>query len=288
MQSWQSVHVDDRHMTHITEQEIAHVEHMARRVRVSVVDMLATAGSGHLAGSLGMADIFSALYFYILRHDPSDPEWEERDRLILSNGHIVPVRYATMAHAGYFPLEELATLRRLGSRLQGHPERTRLSGLETTSGPLGEGLSQAVGITLGACMDGKEFRTFCVTSDGEHQCGITWEAIMCAGAKKLHNLINIVDRNGIQIGGATEDVMPVEPLMEKYEAFGWHVIDVDGHNIEMFCDAVATAHDITDRPTVIIAHTIPGKGVPEIEGDYRWHGKVPTKEEAERWIATLQ
>ncbi|MBP9760034.1 MAG: transketolase [Candidatus Pacebacteria bacterium] len=275
-------------MTHITEQEIAHVEHMARRVRVSVVDMLATAGSGHLAGSLGMADIFSALYFYILRHDPSDPEWEERDRLILSNGHIVPVRYATMAHAGYFPLEELATLRRLGSRLQGHPERTRLSGLETTSGPLGEGLSQAVGITLGACMDGKEFRTFCVTSDGEHQCGITWEAIMCAGAKKLHNLINIVDRNGIQIGGATEDVMPVEPLMEKYEAFGWHVIDVDGHNIEMFCDAVATAHDITDRPTVIIAHTIPGKGVPEIEGDYRWHGKVPTKEEAERWIATLQ
>jgi transketolase len=275
-------------MAYITEQELAHMELVARAIRVSILDMLAEARSGHTAGPLGMADIFAALYTYILRHDPANPMWEARDRLVLSNGHIAPVRYAAMAESGYFPREELATLRRFGSRLQGHPERTRLPGLETTSGPLGDGLPQAVGIALGARMDGAEFRTVCVTSDAEHQAGITWEAIMFAGAHTLANLVTIVDRNGIQIGGATEDVLALEPLAQKYEAFGWHVIDVDGHNIEMFCEVFASIAEVTDKPTVIIAHTIPGKGVPEIEGKYEWHGKVPTREEAERWIAELQ
>jgi transketolase len=193
-----------------------------------------------------------------------------------------------MAHAGYFSTEELSTLRRFGSRLQGHPERTRLPGLETTSGPLGEGLGQAAGIALGGSMDGKTFRTYCVMSDGEQECGGTWEAVMFAANKKLGNLTAIIDRNNIQIGGSTEKVMPLEPLREKYEAFGWHSILVDGHNIEMFIDAVDEAKTTADKPTVIIASTIPGKGVPEIEGDYRWHGKAPSREQADKWIQELR
>jgi transketolase len=250
--------------------------------------MLSEAGSGHTAGSLGMADIFSCFYFYILNHNPENPFDENRDRLILSNGHIVPVRYASMALSGYFPYEEIKTLRKFGSRLQGHPEKTKLPGLETTSGPLGEGLSQAIGIALGAKMDNKDFHTYCLMSDGEHQCGIVWESIMLAGKEKLSNLTAVMDRNSIQITGNTEDVMPIEPIVEKYEAFGWNTVFVDGNDVEMFCEAVEEAGSFKDKPTVIIAHTISGKGIKSIEGKYEWHGKVPTKKDAEKWLKELE
>lgn len=274
-------------MTSLNEQETARIELLARRVRVSILDMLATAGSGHLAGSLDMADAFATLYAQVLRYDPEEPLWEKRDRLILSNGHIAPVLYATLAHVGFFPLEELATLRRFGSRLQGHPERMKVPGVETTSGPLGDGLSQAAGIALAGALDHASYRTYCITSDGEHQCGILWEAVLFASRHGLASLTNIVARNGIQIGGPTEVVMPLEPLVQKYEAFNWHVQEVDGHNVEMFADALEQAALETSRPSVIVAHTIPGKGVPEIESDFTWHGKVPTADQAARWIEAL-
>ena len=271
-------------MSFLSESDVARLEAEALRIRVSVTSMLAEGGSGHLAGSLGMADIFSSLYFHILKHDPKNPDWDERDRLILSNGHIAPARYAAMAHAGYFDETELMTLRKFGSRLQGHPERTRLPGVETTSGPLGDGISQAVGIAIGMALDEHPGRVYALLSDGEHQAGITWEALMLAGARKLTNLTVVVDRNTIQISGPTETIVPLEPLVQKYEAFNWNVIEVDGNNIEMFVDAVAEAQEEKKKPTAIIAHTIPGKGIPDVEGDYRWHGKVPTKEQAEEWI----
>jgi transketolase len=264
------------------------LEDKAREIRVSVIKMLAEAGSGHTAGPLGMADIFSAFYFHILKHDPKDPEWEERDRLFLSNGHICPVRYAAMAHAGYFPAEELMTLRKFGSRLQGHPHRTSLPGVETTSGPLGSGLSQAAGYAYAARMDGKKYRVYCFMSDGEQDCGNTWEAAMFAGKNRLPNLTALIDRNDIQIDGRTEDVMPLEPLAEKYRAFNWHVIEISGHNFDQIIGAVDEAKAVSEKPTLIIAYTIPGKGVKEIEGDYRWHGIPPTKEQAERFLRELR
>ncbi|OGM19919.1 transketolase [Candidatus Woesebacteria bacterium RIFCSPHIGHO2_01_FULL_38_9] len=237
--------------------------------------MLLEAGSGHSAGPLGMADIFTAFYFEILNHKPEDPNWGDRDRLFLSNGHICPVRYAAMAHAGYFPISELMTLRKLGTRLQGHPERKRLPGVETTSGPLGSGLAQAAGYAYASRMDNKRFRVYCVCSDGEHDAGNHWEAVLFAGKNNLNNLTAIVDRNNIQIDGHTEDVMPLEPLDEKYKAFNWHVLHVDGHNIEEVIDAANHAKAVYENPTVIIAHTIPGKGVDYMENDPKWHGAVP-------------
>lgn len=256
------------------------LQKIATNIREDIIKMLVKAGSGHSAGPLGMADIFTALYFEIMNHDPKNPFWEDRDRLILSNGHICPVRYATMAQAGYFPIEELKTLRKLGTRLQGHPERTRLPGVETTSGPLGSGLAQATGYALASRMDGKRFRVFCICSDGEHEEGNHWEAVMFAGKNKLSNLTVIVDRNNIQIDGFTEDVMPLEPLKEKYEAFNWHVLHIDGHNFEEIVNAVNHARSVYEKPTVIIAHTIPGKGVDFMENKFEWHGKPPTPEEA--------
>lgn len=264
-------------MAYITEEKVRDLELTANEVRQTIIQMLEKAGSGHTAGPLGMADIFTALYFHVLNHRPSDPSWPERDRLLLSNGHIVPVRYAVMAHAGYYSIDEALTLRKFGTRLQGHPERTRLPEVETTSGPLGSGLSQAAGIAYGARMDNKKFRVYCAMSDAEQQAGNIWEGAMFAGANRLSNLTGIIDRNNIQINGMTENIMPLEPLREKYEAFGWHVIDVDGHNIEGFCDAVEEAKAIYEKPTMIIAHTIPGKGIKEIEFDYRWHGTPPGK-----------
>lgn len=260
----------------------------AEAIRETIIEMLVAAGSGHTAGPLGLADIFTALYFRVLRHDPKNTEWDERDRLILSNGHVAPVRYAAMAHAGYFPVEECLTLRKFGSRLQGHPERVRLPGIESTSGPLGEGLSQAAGMAWVARQDGKKHRVYCILSDGEHDAGNTWEAFMFAAAQKLSNLTVIVDRNNIQIDGFTEQVMPLEPLREKYESFGWHVLEVDGHNIPQIIAACAEAKAIRERPTVIVAHTIPGKGVGEIEFDYRWHGKPPSQDEAARFLQELR
>ena len=275
-------------MEALTDAEVRQLEAKAKEIRETILTMLVEAKSGHTAGPLGMADVFATLYFHVLKHDPKNPAWEERDRLILSNGHIVPVRYATMAHAGYFPVEECMTLRKFGSRLQGHPERERLPGLETTSGPLGSGLSQAAGIAYAARMDGKKFRVYCALSDGEHDCGNTWEAAMFAGANKLSNLTGIVDRNNIQIDGYTESIMPLEPLRDKYEAFGWHVLEVDGHNVAQIAAACFEADAIYEKPVVILAHTIPGKGVRSIERDYRWHGKPPSKEEAALFLNELR
>ncbi len=274
-------------MDALTDAEVREIEKRARDIRKTIIEMLLAAGSGHTAGPLGMADIFAALYFRVLKHDPKNQEWGERDRLILSNGHITPVRYAAMAHAGYFPVEECLTLRKFGSRLQGHPEREKLPGIETTSGPLGSGLSQAAGYAYAARMDGKTFRIFCAMSDGEQQEGNTWEGAMFASAYRLSNLTAIMDRNNIQIEGTTEETMPLEPLREKYEAFGWHVIEIDGHNIAQFIAACGEAEAVYEKPTLILAHTIPGKGVREIEHDYKWHGKPPTKEEAERFLKEL-
>jgi transketolase len=276
------------YMEPLTDSEVQALVAKANAIRQTIVEMLVAAGSGHTAGPLGMTDIFTALYFHVLTHDPKNPAWEERDRLFLSNGHIVPVRYATMAHAGYFPVEECLTLRKFGSRLQGHPEREKLPGVESTSGPLGSGLSQAAGYAYAARMDGKRFRTYVAMSDGEHQEGNIWEAMMFIGKNRLSNITAIIDRNNIQIDGMTESIMPLEPLRDKYEAFNWHVLEVDGHNIPQFIAACEEAKAIYEKPTVIIAHTIPGKGVKEIEFDYRWHGKPPSKEDAAKFLNELR
>jgi transketolase len=273
---------------YISESKVHELELKANEIRQAIIAMLMEAGSGHTAGPLGMADIFTAMYFHVLNHDPKNPDWPERDRLILSNGHICPVRYAAMAYSGYFPVDELKTLRKFGSRLQGHPERTRLPGLETTSGPLGSGLGQAVGMAITARMDGAKWRTYAFMSDGEQDAGVTHESAMLAGKLCLANLTAVIDRNNIQIDGMTEDVMPLEPLRAKYEACRWHVLEVDGHNIEAFVDAVQEAKAIHEKPTLIIAHTIPGKGIPEIEFDYKWHGIPPTPEQAKHFLHELR
>lgn len=267
---------------------IEQLEKKANEIRKDIIKMLEEAGSGHSAGPLGMADVFTALYFNILNHDPKKPMWKERDRLFLSNGHIIPVRYVAMAHAGYFPMSKLKTLRKLGSPLQGHPERERMPALETTSGPLGSGLAQASGYALASRMDDKRFRVYCITSDGEHDAGNHWEAVLFAGKNKLSNLTVFVDRNNIQIDGHTEDVMPLEPLIDKYEAFNWHALHVDGHNMEEIIDAVGHARSVYEKPTVVICHTIPGKGVSFMEKLPEWHGKPPDKKEAKKALHELR
>lgn len=267
------------------------IEIKANDIRKSIIEMLLEAGSGHTAGPLGMADVFAALYFEILRHDPENPSWEDRDRLILSNGHICPVLYATMAHAGYFPVEELLTLRKFGSRLQGHPHREFLHSLENSSGPLGSGLSQAVGMAIADRMDrgiSSERFFYCLLGDGELNEGNIWEAVMLAGKEKLRNLIAIVDRNSIQIDGYTEEVMPLESLKAKWEAFNWDVHEIDGHNVEAIIDAINASKVIFEKPSVIIARTIPGKGVKGFERKYEWHGKTPNKEEADMALTELR
>jgi transketolase len=268
-------------MSHLHDEQVRELELRANDLRETVIEMLLEAGSGHTAGPLGMADIFAALYFHLLRHDPKNPDWPDRDRLILSNGHIAPVLYAAMAHSGYFSVDEARhTLRKFGSRLQGHPHREWLPGLETSSGPLGSGLSQAVGMTIGDRMErGRHSNRFyyCLMGDGELDCGQIWEAAMLAGREKLHNLIGIVDRNNIQIDGFTEDVMPLEPLKEKWEAFGWHVQEIDGHSFEDIVGAVNEAKAYFAKPSVIIAHTIPGKGIEFVERRFEWHGNPPGK-----------
>ena len=275
-------------MSSLTDDKVTFLEELAAKIRYDTVEMVINAGSGHIAGPLDMADIFSAMYFHILKHDPKKPDWPERDRLILSNGHICPVMYAAMAHAGYFPKEELKTLRKLGTRLQGHPHRTALPGLETTSGPLGSGLSQAVGMAIGLKMDKKPNQVYCLMSDGEHQEGQVWEAAMLAGKLKLDNLTAIIDRNNIQIDGMTEDVMPLEPFREKYEAFSWHVLEINGHDMREIVNAVETARAIYEKPVAIIVHTIPGKGIDFMEFKYQWHSKTFTPEEAKESLRQLR
>ena len=253
---------------------------IANTIRQDIIHSLVAAGSGHSGGPLGMADVFTALYFAVLTHNPKKPWWPQRDYVILSCGHICPVWYATLAHAGYFPRKELLTLRHIGSRLQGHPHKHSVPGIETPGGPLGEGLSVACGLAYGLRMDKKKNRVFCVMSDGEQEEGNVWEAVMFAGKYKLHNLTCFIDRNNMQIDGHTEDIMPLEPLRDKYESFNWHVLEVDGHNMQAVMNACHEAAAIYEKPTVIICHTIPGKGVSFMENDYTWHGKPPTHEQA--------
>lgn len=260
-------------------EEIKHLQKKANDIRISLIESLIEAGSGHSGGPLGMADIFSVLYFKEMKHKPENPEWEERDRLILSNGHICPVLYSAMAHAGYFPVEELKTLRKFGSRLQGHPHREYLPMLETSSGPLGSGLSQAVGMALADRIDGKQNERiiWCLTSDGEHNEGNTWEAVLLAGKEKLHNLIQIIDRNYIQIDGNTEEIMPLDPFVDKYRAFNWHVIEINGNDILDIIRGIKEARDVENKPVIIVADTVPGKGVSFMENRYEWHGNPPGK-----------
>ncbi len=272
----------------LTEKKLQSMALMANRLRSDIIEMVSRAGSGHIAGPLDMADIFTALYFHVLNHDPKRPNWPDRDRVVLSNGHICPVQYAALAHAGYFPVDELRTLRQLGTRLQGHPHRGTLPGIETTSGPLGSGISQAAGIALAGRLDGKKYQVYCLTSDGEHQEGNTWEAVMFAAKNELSNLTVIIDRNNIQIDGFTEKVMPLDPIRAKYESFNWHVLEIDGHNFEEIIAAAAEAKAVHETPTAIIAHTIPGKGVDFMENDYLWHSKTFAPGEAEKALAELR
>lgn len=261
---------------------------IANTIRKDVIRMIYEAKSGHTAGSIGLADIFTALYFNVLYHDPENPGWQERDRFVLSNGHVCPVLYAALANAGYFPKEELLTLRKPGSRLQGHPHKGALPGIENSSGPLGQGLSQAVGMAMVAKAERKRWRVYCMLSDGEHQEGQIWEAAMLASKYRLGNLTAIIDRNNIQIDGYTEEILPIEPLAEKYRSFGWHVIDVDGHNIKKIIDACEESKAIFEKPTVIIAHTVPGKAVSFMEFLSEWHGKPPQKDQMDLAIAELE
>src|SRR5258708_2152289 len=273
---------------HLPDEKIKKLELTANSIREDIIKMLVEAGLGHSAGPLGMADIFTALFFEVAKIDPAKPEWEERDRIVLSNGHICPVLYTTMAHRGFFPKEELKTLRKLGTRLQGHPHRSALPGLETTSGPLGSGLSQSAGMAYGLRMDGKKNWVFCLMSDGEHEEGNTWEAVMFAGKNKLANLIAIMDRNNIQIDGFTEEIMPLESVRAKYEAFNWHVIEINGHDFAEIINAIEEAKAIENKPVMVIAHTIPGKGVDFMENKFEWHGKPPNPDEAKKALTELR
>lgn len=277
-----------RNPLHLHDRQLKKLEAQALTIRKDLIEMLVEAGSGHSAGPLGMADIFTALYFHIMVHDPKKPDWEDRDRLILSNGHTCPIRYAAMANAGYFPKSLLKTLRKFGSPLQGHPEREKLPGLETTSGPLGSGSSQAVGMAYVGLLDKRPWRVYCMMSDGELEAGQTWEAMLFAGRNKLYNCTFIIDRNNIQIDGQTEEIMPLEPLEDKFKAFNLHVIRCAGNSIRDFVSAVEHAHGITEKSTVIIADTIPGSGVEFMEYDYLWHGKVPNVAEGKEALAELR
>ena len=268
-----------RKRLHLHDKKLKELEKKANEIREDLIDMLVEAGSGHSAGPLGMTEIFTALYFHVMNHKPNQPNWSNRDRLILSNGHIVPIRYATMAHAGYFPKELMMTLRKFGSPLQGHPERELLDGLETTSGPLGSGSSQAVGMAYAALLDRKPWRVYCVMGDGELDAGQNWEALMFAAKNKLYNCTFIIDRNNIQIDGTTEDIMPLEPLADKFEAFGMNVIRCAGNSIRDFVTAVERAHGVSEKASVIIADTIPGYGIDYMEYDFSWHGKPPKQGE---------
>jgi transketolase len=269
---------------------ITQLQQKANDVRQDIIRMLVEAGSGHSAGPLDLAEIVTTLYFEIMNVDPKKPEWTDRDVFFLSNGHTVPVQYAVMAERGYFDKAELQTLRKFGSRLQGHPERLKLPGLENTSGPLGCGLSQGAGYAYSLQYLDKSLHRFVyvVTGDGELDEGNIWEAAMFAGKYKLSQLIVFIDRNNIQIDGSTEDIMPLEDLRGKWEAFGWHVQEIDGNNVESVIDAASMARAITNRPSIIIAHTVPGRGVDFMEYDYKWHGVPPNSDQAKDALKKLR
>lgn len=268
--------------------DVKKLRFISTTIRQDLVRMLHEAKSGHPAGSIGLAEIFTVLYFNVMNHDPKNPDWPNRDRLVLSNGHVCPVLYSSLAEAGYFPKQELLTLRKLGSRLQGHPHRGSLPGIENSSGPLGQGLSIAVGMALVSKRERKSWKVYCVCSDGEHNEGQIWEAVLLASKFKLGNLVAIMDRNNIQIDGFTEEVLPLEPLGEKYRSFGWHVVEVDGHNIRQLINAFEEAKRVIDRPTMIIAHTIPGKDISFMEFLTEWHGKAPGEKETAEALGELE
>jgi len=267
--------------------DIKKLDFIANEIRQDIIRMLVSAGSGHSAGPLGMADVFTALYFNIMNHNPKKPKWNQRDRFVLSNGHICPLWYATLSKAGYFPHKELKTLRKLGTRLHGHPHNLALPGVENSGGPLGQGISVAVGIALAGKMDNRKFHVYCGMSDGEFEEGQSWEAFMFAAKNNLNNLIAVIDRNYIQIDGNTEDIMPLDPLDKKLKAFNWNVLKINGNDIKQIINAFTKAKKSKEKPTVIIANTIPGKGVSFMEGKYEWHGKPPTKEQAEIALSEL-
>ena len=266
----------------------AELQEMAKQLRRHVITMIATAGSGHPGGSLSAADIITALYFNVLRHNPDDPQWPDRDRLILSKGHAAPILYAALAETGYFPVAELSTLRKLDSRLQGHADRNFTPGVEMSAGSLGMGLSFAIGVALSAKLDSKNYHTYVLLSDGECEEGQTWEAALSADQFNLDNITAIVDYNGIQLSGRISDIMNLEPFIQKWQAFGWHTIDINGHDLNKILSACQEAKKIKGKPTIIIARTIKGKGVSFMENNVAFHGKAPTLEEAERALKELE
>jgi len=275
-----------RHDYH-TEQLVLGLEARARAIRRAVVTMVHGAGSGHPGGSLSAADILAALYFHQLRIDPSRPQWPERDRFILSKGHAAPALYAALAMRGFFPEAELATLRQLDSRLQGHPDRNKTPGVEMTAGALGHGVSIGAGLALAARLNGASYRTYVLLGDGEIQAGVVWEGAMTAAKYHLDNLTAILDFNGVQLDGMVADIMPLEPVMEKWRAFGWQVLEIDGHNMRRILEALDEASRIHAKPTIIVAHTIKGKGVSFMENKSMWHGRAPTQEQYEQAMAEL-
>ncbi len=270
-----------------TEEKIKELENKAKQIRRLIIQMLAKAGSGHSGGSLSSADLITALYFMILRHNPKEPNWPDRDRFHMSKGHCCPLWYAVLAELGYFPIKELWSLRQFGSILQGHPD-TRTPGVTVASGSLGQGLSVVLGMSLAARIDKKDYRVYCLLGDGEVQEGNIWEAAMAASHYKCDNLCAMLDYNGFQIDGRTKDIMDLEPLVAKWQAFGWHAIEIDGHSIKEILSAYEEAKTIKGKPTIIIAHTIKGKGVSFMENVLDFHGRAPTKEEAERALKELE
>ena len=275
-------------LANIFDLSVAELREIANKLRRHVITMIATAGSGHPGGSLSAADIITALYFKVLRHNPQNPQWQDRDRFILSKGHAAPVLYAALAESGYFPAAELTTLRKLDSRLQGHTDRNLTPGVEMSAGSLGQGLSFGIGVALAAKLDHRDYKTYVLLSDGECDEGQTWEAALSAPHFKLDNLIAIVDCNQIQLSGWTRDIMNLEPFTQKWQAFGWHTIDVDGHDFDQILAAFQEAEKVKGKPIVVIAHTIKGKGVSFMENNVAFHGKSPTPEEAERALKELE
>ena len=267
--------------------KISELEQKAKELRIDMLKMLNQAGSGHTGGPLGLADIFSVLYFNVLNHNPKNPFWEKRDRLVLSAGHLCPIQYVSMAHCGYFLLRALSTLRKINSCLQGHPSHVDLPGIELSTASLGQGLGVAVGMALAAKLKKQNHKIYCITSDGEHDEGSTWEAINAAQKYRLNNLINIIDRNNIQISGYTHSVWPIEPLKERYLAHNWKVLEINGNDIPQILNAFKQAQ-ASQQPVVIIAYTVPGKGVSFMEHKYEWHGKTPNDEELEKALRELR
>lgn len=275
-------------MTEYPEELIERLKNKATEMRKDIITMVGAANSGHPGGSLSAADIVSALYFQVMRHDPANPKWPDRDRFVLSKGHASPVLYAALAEAGYYPKEEIITFRRIDSRLQGHPDMKKLPGVEFTTGSLGQGLSGACGMAIAGKLDGRDYRVFCLVGDGESEEGQIWEAAMAAAHFKLDNLTAITDFNGLQIDGPLCDIMTVTPIPEKWRAFGWNVIEIDGHDYEQILDALSPERKVAGQPTMIVAHTVKGKGVSFMEGECDWHGKAPSDEQVEQALAELE